>query len=152
MHENNLRLVPRQRNGGGGRTERNWLDFSIDGRSLHDILEPGDLIGCLGWLSLKQEQQIIQQLLMKAPSELGENTSLIYVCPECGDISCGAIGVTITKTVVHVVWSNFYEVRTPDWLDYDIFAHIQPVYFNKTLYWQTLNQRALEIVGKNGVK
>jgi hypothetical protein len=32
---------------------------------------------------------------------------LLYICPECGDIDCGAYGVQVERDCDRYVWSNF---------------------------------------------
>jgi hypothetical protein len=36
---------------------------------------------------------------------------MLYVCPECGDIQCGAMTVEITKTGNTYTWQNFGSCR-----------------------------------------
>jgi hypothetical protein len=136
-----LELVRRTRSGGSGRTRREYLDFVVDGQSLHDLLDPGDLIGCLGWQSEKSDDILKERLLLKQPSEIGGNRYLIYVCPECGDIGCGAITVQIQKSRQGVVWSsfifqnNFTEAMSVN----ESYSHVGPYVFDKHQYWSVIS-------------
>src|SRR4026208_1110056 len=91
-----LELAWRIRQGAETRKHRDYLDFVIDGRSLGDLLgaAQSDLIGRLGWGDLRgYDYQFKRQLLLESPSELETGRQLLYVCPECGDVGCGAITV-----------------------------------------------------------
>ena len=87
-------------------------DFTIDGESLLDILvrEAGghkDFLGCFahGWKNLNEHS--LKQLLLNDRPETASGRCLIYVCPECADISCGAYGCKITKINGRYIWSDF---------------------------------------------
>jgi hypothetical protein len=51
MSTSKLELRWRVRSGGGGRTERRYLDFLVDGISLYDRLVVGDQVGPQGSLT-----------------------------------------------------------------------------------------------------
>lgn len=133
-----LELVWRIRQGGGGKTHREYLDFVIDGKVLGDLLRPGDYIGCLGWSI--QEQIVLEQLLTKRPSELGNNRYSIYVCAECGDLGCGAITVEIEKTRDAYIWKNFGFENNYDaeMRDLESYKTIGEFHFRKAEYFATL--------------
>ena len=97
-----LSLEWKLRQGGGGKTERRYLDFMIDGISIYDASEMGDTIGCLGWMPPAAEIAEIDKLLLEQPNPYGD-AYLLYVCPECGHISCGAVATTITMTSILVL-------------------------------------------------
>jgi len=138
-----LELVWRVRKGGGGRTQRNYLDFVVDGQSLHDLLESGDNIGCLGWLSLDLEKVILEQLVTERLSELGNDRYAIYICAECGDIGCGAITVQIEKTEDGFVWHNFgYENNYDECMPHlERYRQIGAFYFKEVEYLNALTAR-----------
>ena len=143
-----IELVWRTRQGGGGKTYRKYLDFVIDGQSLRDILQPGDLIGCLGWLSSQAEEQLIRQLMLRQPSQLENQSYELYICPECGDLECGAITVQIEKTANNFIWKDFQYYN--GYNDPDFLQDIGPFQFNKTEYWQMLNERLSQIIHSPG--
>jgi hypothetical protein len=92
-----------------------WLDFVVDGHSLGEAFAAigegytsGDLIGCLGWANNKDyERSLVRQLLVEQPPELESGRYLLYVCPECGDIGCGAVTVVITDDNDQIGWERF---------------------------------------------
>lgn len=138
-----LELCRRDRRPGGIQTERTYLDFIVDGRSLQELLQPGDLIGCLGWGSADAERRSVQQLLLRAPSEIPSGRVALYVCPECGDLACGAITVRIEEGPDGFVWREFGFERGYDEAlqENTSYLSVGPFLFNKTDYWQCLQQR-----------
>lgn len=138
-----LELVWRTRSGGSGKTWREYLDFVVDGQSLQDLIDPGDLIGCLGWLPEKEDANFVDRLLLKKPSILGNDRHLIYICPECGDVDCGAISVQIYKSCHEFIWSNFgFEKDTDSRInDLKSYVHVGPFHFDKHEYWNTITHR-----------
>lgn len=66
-----------------------------------------DFLGCFarGWGHLNEHS--LKQLLLKDSPETESGRSLIYVCPECADIGCGAYGCKIIKTNNVYIWSDF---------------------------------------------
>ena len=94
------------------RNESHSTDFFIDGKSLlQAILEKSDghsdYLGCFArnWDSLNNHSK--RQLLKLETPETESGRSLIYVCPECADIGCGAFGCKITKKDGIYIWSDF---------------------------------------------
>lgn len=107
MRLSTFELDWRLRKGGRHTTERRYLDFVVDGHSLVDSVQPGDIIGCLGWGAKESERQSIEQLMLKAKSRLGDGRVPIYVCPECGDLGCGAVIARIERTPMGFRWADF---------------------------------------------
>lgn len=101
-----LRLEWKHREGGGGRTQRDFLDFVVDNQSLSEKIG-GDLVSCLGWFVPEQNAKAVNQIMLKADSDLPDNRFPLYVCAECGDISCGAVTVVIERIDDKIVWRNF---------------------------------------------
>ena len=93
-----LQLIWRTHRGGGVRPGQKYLDFVIDGQSLGDLLHIGDMIGCLGWGNPEYEAELVQELILEKPSDLETGRAMLYVCPECGDIGCGAITAKIEQS------------------------------------------------------
>jgi hypothetical protein len=87
-----LSLVPALRRGavlphGSYRTQVEFLEFVID-----DVR--------FG------EERGVRRLLDQTPAELPDERVALYVCPECGDLGCGAVTVTIRRTGNEVVWAD----------------------------------------------
>jgi hypothetical protein len=92
--------------------ESHSCDFTINGESLLDMLvrkDGGhrDFSGCFarGWNNLNNHS--LKQLLLIDEPQTESGRSLIYVCPECADIGCGAYGCKITKFGNKYIWSDF---------------------------------------------
>lgn len=139
-----LELAWKRREEGGGRTGRDYLDFVVDGASLHDTLRLGDSIGCLGWGSGEGERHHIAQLLLREQSELQSGRVAIYICPECGDLGCGAVTVRISRDGEGFVWSDFAFETTLEGI-VEQYEDVGSLAFNKTEYWHLLNGRAAAI-------
>jgi hypothetical protein len=115
-----LSLVPALRRGealrrGGYRTQVEFLEFVIDGVRFGEILQErdggstvmSDLVSVLvpSWPDGFLERQV-RRLLGKAPAELADGRLALYVCPECGDLGCGAVTVAVRRTGNEVVWTD----------------------------------------------
>ncbi|WP_353220639.1 hypothetical protein [Salinisphaera sp. S4-8] len=103
---------PGNESGGCKVRESYSCDFTIDGNSLLKAIiraagDHKDFLGCFarGWTNLNEHS--LKQLLLKERPETESGRSLIYVCPECADIGCGAYGCKITKSGGTYVWSDF---------------------------------------------
>ncbi|HEX7415540.1 MAG TPA: hypothetical protein VF411_15980 [Bacteroidia bacterium] len=120
--------------------DRKYLDFIISGQSLGQLfgLTDGDLIGTFGWMVNKEyENKLIDEFLGLVKPELETGRTSFYVCPECGDIGCGAITAKIITTDSKVIWQDFgYEnnYSEPDLTNY---KHVGPFSFDKTEYRDT---------------
>ena len=144
---NRIELVRRERIGGRGQTPRSWLDFVVDGASLADRLKAGDYIGCLGWGDTTVEASSLQQLMGNEPSELPEGRMMIYVCPECGDLGCGAVTVTVRREGDEIVWDSFRFENDydPEMTDHERYGDVGPFQFDAEQYSQALVARQREI-------
>ena len=98
--------------GSDSKTESLSADFTIDGRSLLEIVAEiegwhGDYMGCFsrGWEGLNEASKA--QLLLLSDPETEEGRRLIYVCPECADIGCGAIACVVTRDAEDYLWADF---------------------------------------------
>jgi hypothetical protein len=101
-----LQLEWKRREGGGGRTRRDYLDFVIDGQPLSEKLG-GDLASCLGWFAPTENTKAVHRLLLREPADLLNNRRSLYVCPECGDLDCGAITAMIERIGDRIIWRDF---------------------------------------------
>ena len=132
-----LELQWRVRIGGGGRTQRRYRDFVVDGASLLDRLGATDeRVSVLGCWPDDSQRDAVQQLL-SAPGRVP-----LYVCAECGDLSCGAITALIERRSDGFVWRDFaFENSDQAVTALDSYPNVGPFLFNKTQYWQVINER-----------
>lgn len=93
-----------QRAGGPYKTER-FFDFMVDGVSLYDALGCSrDLISALRPSVVPSEGgRAIRRPLLADGDARGNRVSL-FICPECGDLGCGAIIVRIERHDSGIVW------------------------------------------------
>ena len=92
--------------------DRRFLDFVVGGRSLYDA-HRRDLISPLGWGVPEWQDHTARKLLGEASADIEEGRVAIYVCPECGDVSCGSITVQLTREPGVVTWAD----AANSWLD-----------------------------------
>jgi hypothetical protein len=83
---------------------------SLMGTAIILVASPGTgipliIIASRNWDSLNNHSK--RQLLKLETPETESGRSLIYVCPECADIGCGAFGCKITKKDGIYIWSDF---------------------------------------------
>lgn len=84
-----------------------FVDFVVDGRSLLEYLGWPDQITALEGKPRPVNEAAIRQLLMLEPTELVDGRQAIYICPECGDLGCGAISAVVELRGDFVVWEDF---------------------------------------------
>jgi len=116
---------------------RRFLDFVVDGRSLHAVLHgSSDLVSCLGSMAPEIDSAQIRSLTLRAPTRLAGNRHPIYVCAECGDLTCGAVTVEIVREGDHIVWRDFaYENGyDPEMTDRERFRAVGPFCFERESY------------------
>jgi hypothetical protein len=64
----------------------------------------------------------------------GDRVSL-YVCPECGDVGCGAVTLKVEFAVEEVIWSDFgYENNFEESIDRASYSSMGPFRFSRQAY------------------
>ena len=131
--------------GGARRTGRVYADFVVDGAALSRRAQArADLISCLGWGTRAGQDAVVAMLLLERPCEALEGRVPIYVCPECGDIYCGAVTAVIERLGDTVVWRNFgFETGLdidPPVLDQANLADLGPFEFPWAMYENAIRQ------------
>ncbi|MGN6693341.1 MAG: hypothetical protein ACTHN0_04120 [Aquihabitans sp.] len=141
---NTLVLVRRVRPGGGGRTERSYLDFLIDGHSLLDVLGPlaGDTCGCLGWGDPAAQASAVRRLQLDDERQIAGEREPIFVCAECGDLGCGAVTARITASKGVVQWTDFAFENGWDPAAREPIADAGPFLFELRAYRRALGEAA----------
>lgn len=92
--------------------ERSFADFRIDERSLLEILvtaDGGHSDYMSGFVSGYSEQNLrfADSLIRCNRPEAEPCRVVIYICPECGDIGCGAYSVQIRSLRDEIIWEEF---------------------------------------------
>lgn len=129
-----LDVVWTTRTGGGGRTERRYLDFTIDGVPLSTLFD-ADFISPFGWLAANEQIASIDSLLRKSPPDLPHGRTTLYICPECGDLGCGAITMSMQREAGFIIWKNFgFQNNYEDVVHTKGFESIGPFTFDGRQY------------------
>lgn len=120
-----LSFNPKVRKGGANSHTVHYSDFVISDCSLFEMLnlKRFDLAGIFGDTYFKNYQrQLVSQMLGESPTDLESGRHLLYVCPECGDIGCGAITTEIIFDSKTVTWKKFGYENGYEAIDYDYFS------------------------------
>ncbi len=92
------------------KTSRTFFDFVLGGLSLYELAaQRGDLVSVIGvdHPSSIEQARAIRRLLGREPGDASGKRVSLYVCPECGDLGCGAITARIDQTSEETVWQDF---------------------------------------------
>ncbi|MFD7552796.1 oxidoreductase [Streptomyces sp. NPDC059578] len=90
---------------------RDFVDFIIDGRPLLYRLADLDAVSPLASdvpPAIFTAQ--VRGLLLEAPAPLADDRHIIYGCPECEDLACGAVTAVIERDATDpddVIWRDF---------------------------------------------
>ncbi len=135
--------------GGGGRTERRYLDFVIDGVSLCSRFD-ADFIPPLGWFTVEAQLAMIERLRRKLPPDLAHDRTSLCICPECGDLGCGAISVSVEGGAGVVEWKDFgIQNNYEDAIHRQGFEGIGPFTFDGARYHALLT-RVRSLIANGG--
>jgi hypothetical protein len=134
-----LRLEWKRRAGGGGRTQRDSLDFVVDDQPLSAVV--ADQISCLGWFVPDENAKAVRRLLLEEPADLPDNRRTLYVCPECGDIGCGAVSLVVEGVGNKITWRDFgYQNDYEAIVHAEGFEDVGPFVFNRREYEKVIKQ------------
>jgi hypothetical protein len=98
------------RKGGHSRHEVIFYDFVISGQRFGDIinLETLDKVSPFSdTLRLSDKLWHIDSLTFKVESTLTSGRTILYVCPECGDLECGVVSMKMEATEETIIWKDF---------------------------------------------
>lgn len=103
---------PGSSSGGCTVAERRSIDFLVDGESLLQRLVKvddghADFMGCFVNGYPEQNAKNAEKLIVLAGPDTDTGRVLLYICPECGDIGCGAYTARVTKADQYYTWSEF---------------------------------------------
>lgn len=124
--------------------ERNTIDFVVNGQSLYDLLKVAerDMVGCFWNETPESNEENANNFLLNGSSDIDNGRVMLYVCPECGDIGCGAITIKITKSSDGYVWSDFAYENNYDtaMTDRDSYKNIGPFIFAAKQYEKIIEE------------
>lgn len=125
---------------GSGRRPRLYFDFLVNGRPLWRELglRDLDLVGRFSPDTPGESRRAAGVFLLEEPPDTGTGRVMMYVCPECGDLACGAVTVIVgrdpeagTYTWRDFGYENGYDPSLPDLFEY---AGVGPYTFCDTEY------------------
>lgn len=126
-------------------TERQSADFLIDEVSLlHTLVKidggHGDFMGCFVKGFTEAAAKAVAMLVAQAPPDSESGRVLLYICPECGDIGCGAYAVRIMKTDSGYSWDDFaYE---NGYEEPRVIEGVGPFFFERSAYESAIGRAA----------
>ncbi|MEV0281925.1 oxidoreductase [Streptomyces sp. NPDC050610] len=134
-------LAPATRTGGvlaGGayQLHRDFLDFIIDGRPLllrlADVDAVSPLASDLGPSIFTSE---VRRLLLETDEPPADGRFVIYGCPECEGLECGAVTAVIERDGADIVWRDFaWQTDTTPDLERNGYAGVGPFRFRGEEY------------------
>lgn len=128
---------PGELSGIPNKRERLSVDFLVDGCSLLQLilkthLGHSDFIGCFIRSYAKYNHENMSTLTVKRKPDTSTKRVMLYTCPECMDIGCGAFSARVSKLEGYYVWSDFaYE---NDYMDARTIENIGPFVFEAKAY------------------
>jgi hypothetical protein len=136
MHS--LQLQQAIRKGSHNKKEGEYLDFVVSSRSLKSVLglENADYVTLIGYGTNKEfAKQILNIFRLKEKSYLSTGRVMIYACPECSDIDCGAITAVILDLGSKIAWKDFgYETEYGGVTER--YSNIEPIEFDRQSYFE----------------
>jgi hypothetical protein len=123
-----------------------YVDFLVNGSSLYEMIKKSHydnmgLMGCFArdWDALNTHSK--KQFLLEEKAETEAGRCLLYVCPECADLKCGAFACRVTKTNHYYARSDFaYE---NGYEDAQLIESVGPFNFAVDNYEKLINQAYL---------
>ncbi|MFF5493512.1 oxidoreductase [Streptomyces aquilus] len=139
-------LAPAMRAGGvlvngDYQVHRDFVDFIVDGRPLLFQLSDLDAVSPLASdvpPSIFTAQ--VRSLLLETDAPLPDGRYVIYGCPECEDLACGAVTAVIEKEGADYIWRDF-AWQTDERADLELNGYhgIGPFRFSGTDYRAALD-------------
>ncbi|MFF7308390.1 oxidoreductase [Streptomyces sp. NPDC008137] len=139
-------LAPAMRAGGvlhdgGYQVHRDFVDFIVDGRPLLFRLSDLDAVSPLASdvpPAIFTAQ--VRSLLLESPAPLPGGRYVVYGCPECEDLACGAVTAVIRSDGEDFIWRDF-AWQTDEHADLDLNGYhgIGPFRFRGAEYRTALN-------------
>jgi len=90
---------------------------------------------------ITSSREAVLRLLLQAPGDFPNNRRALFICPECGDLGCGAISAVIEKVDATFVWREFgYENNWEDGVQRDEYNALGPFVFSCEAYENALRE------------
>jgi hypothetical protein len=140
MRLSTLRLAPIHRAGGSSGSaswkDRWTFDFLVDRQSLASLLgaTERDLVGRLDRNDREENARSIRVLTCAAAPDFGHDRIMLFVCPECADLGCGAITAALKLDGDTITWADFRHENNYDESMTTRFPGIGPFAFDARAY------------------
>ena len=131
---------------GAYQSERNFLDFIVDGESLSKKARY-DLVSvlCKEWAT-EEREKAVRRLLREEPADFGDDRRSLLVCAECGGLDCGAVSIIVDLSDKTALWRNFgYQNDHEPEIRGEHLKNLGPFEFDLSDYKRKL-MSALEII------
>lgn len=141
-----LLFRPGSKSNGSTVAQRHSADFVIDGESLLNSLVKiagghADFMGLFIKGFAEQTAKSLAMLVYQDAPDSESGRVLLYICPECGDIGCGAYSVRIKKTEIGYSWADFsYE---NGYEEPHLIEGIGPFFFEQSAYEAAISRAAV---------
>jgi hypothetical protein len=141
-----LELIPATRIGikypnGTYKSERNFLDFSINSQSLWEKVgtaRDSISIFCREYV-LNESIKAVNRLLLIEEADFPNNRRSLFICSECGDRGCGAITALVQSEDGAFLWSDFgFENTYEHDIHLDKYKEVGPFTFDSASYSHAL--------------
>jgi hypothetical protein len=123
------------------KSERNFLDFSINGQSLWEkVGKDRDSVSifCREFL-LNESIRAANRLLLTEKADCPGNRRSLFICAECGDLGCGAITAVVKSDDGAIIWSDFgFENNYEHDIHLDNYRGVGPFVFDSASYSHAL--------------
>lgn len=109
---NRLEFKAAVREGSSSKTRVEHQCFYVDGTSLLELVNRAagrdfDFVSPLGWGDTGHQRAAAERLQGVAEGDLPSGRVAVFICPECGDLGCGSVGVRIEEQDGLFEWSDF---------------------------------------------
>lgn len=123
------------------KSERNFLDFVVDGQSLWEALgKKRDQVSifCVEYAA-EETAKAVARLLLHEKAYLPFGRCSLFVCSECGDLGCGTVTALVEQEGGTITWKAFgYENTYEDKIWLDEYSTVGPFAFDARAYENTL--------------
>jgi hypothetical protein len=137
---------------GAYKSERHFLDFTIDGQSLWGkIGRSRDSVSvlCRDFV-LSETIRAANRLLLFEPADCPDDRRSLFVCAECGDLGCGAVTASIVREDDEIVWKDFgYENNYEQNIVMDEYRSVGPFRFDSAAYEHALFKAIEQLAAKS---
>jgi len=99
------------------------------------------MVSCLGWFVPEENAKAARRLLLEEAADLPDNRRTLYVCPECGDIGCGAVSLVVERVEDKIIWRDFgYENNYEEVVRTEGYENVGPFVFDRAEYEEAIKK------------